>query len=141
MSGRAADAPLTAADFQALARFRHALRAFLRFSEESARAAGLTPAQHQLLLAVKGYPGPEPPPLTEVAAMLELRLHSAGELVDRAEANGLLARRVDPHDRRRVLVQLTPKAERRLRKLTVRHRDELRLFEHEMKAILHELDG
>ncbi len=141
MTPRSADAPLTTADYQALARFRHALRTFQRFSEQSARDAGLTPAQHQLLLAVKGYPGDEPPPLTDLADMLKLKLHSAGELVDRAEVNGLVARHVDPHDRRRVQVQLTPKGECRLRDLTVLHRDELRRFKHEMHAILHELDA
>lgn len=141
MPRRSADAPLTEGDYQALAQFRHALRTFQRFSEQSARDAGLTPAQHQLLLAVKGYPGDEPPPLTDLADMLKLKLHSAGELVDRAEANGLVARHVDPHDRRRVLVELTWKGECRLRNLTVLHRDELRRFKREMHAILHELDA
>ena len=49
-------AELDDADYQALARFRFALRVFLRFSEDAARAAGLTPNQHQLLLAVRGFP-------------------------------------------------------------------------------------
>ena len=57
MSKRPADAPLTDADYQSLARFRYALRTFLRFSERSVRDAGLPPAHHQLALAVRGYPG------------------------------------------------------------------------------------
>ena len=141
MAKRPADAPLTNADYQLLARFRYALRTFQRFSEQSARDAGLTPAQHQLLLAVKGYPDGDLPPLAEVADMLQLKLHSAGELVDRAVANGLVARHVDPEDRRRALIQLTPKGERRLRELTMLHRDELQRFKLEMNAVLHELDG
>ena len=141
MSGKSTNAPLTEADYQLLARFRFALRTFLRFSEQSARDAGLTPAQHQLLLAVKGYPGSGQPPLTDVADMLQLKLHSAGELVDRAVANGLVSRHDDPDDRRRVLVQLTPDGERHLRDLTVLHRDELRRFKQEMNAVLRELDG
>lgn len=141
MSGNATNSPLNGADYQLLARFRFALRTFLRFSEQSARDAGLTPAQHQLLLVVKGYPGGSHPPLTDVADMLQLKLHSAGELVDRAVANGLVARHDDPEDRRRVLVQLTPDGERHLRDLTVLHRDELRRFKQEMNAVLHELDG
>ncbi|MEO5724466.1 MAG: MarR family winged helix-turn-helix transcriptional regulator [Ilumatobacteraceae bacterium] len=140
MSKRSADSPLTIADYQSLARFRYALRTFLRFTEQSARDAGLTPAQHQLLLAVKGYPGDGPTPLANVADMLQLKLHSAGELADRAVANGLVTRLVDPDDRRRVLVELTVQGEHRLRELTVLHRDELRRFEQEMNAVLRELD-
>jgi DNA-binding MarR family transcriptional regulator len=141
LSGKPTNTPLTQADYQLLARFRYALRTFLRFSEQSARDAGLTPAQHQLLLAVKGYPGGGQPPLTDVADMLQLKLHSAGELVDRAVANGLVARHDDPDDRRRVLVRLTADGERHLRDLTVLHRDELRRFKQEMNAVLRELEG
>ena len=36
-----------------------ALRRFLHWSEEQAVAVGLTPAQHQLLLAIRGQAGPE----------------------------------------------------------------------------------
>lgn len=140
MASRSEASPLTTADYKALARFRHALRTFLRFSEQSARDVGLTPAQHQLLLAVKGFEETEPPTLTDVAEMLKLKLHSVGELVDRAEANGLVARREDPNDRRRVLVQVTDKGERRLRELSMLHRDELRRFRDEMNAVLHELE-
>ena len=41
------------AEYQALAAFRAELRRFLRFSEDAARAAGLSPQQHQLLLAIR----------------------------------------------------------------------------------------
>lgn len=140
MPERPVDAPLTTADYQLLARFRYALRTFLRFSEQSARDADLTPAQHQLLLAVKGYPGGGRVPLTDVADMLKLKLHSAGELVDRAVANDLVTRSVDPNDRRRALVALTVRGDQRLDELTVLHRDELRRFKQEMNAVLRELD-
>ena len=56
---------------------------------DQARAAGLTPAQHQLLLAVRGHDGD--PTIGDVAEHLMLRHHSAVELVDRAERAGLLA--------------------------------------------------
>ena len=55
------DKLLTDADFQALAAFRAGLRRFLRFSEDAAREAGLTPQQHQLLVSIRGHKGPEPP--------------------------------------------------------------------------------
>lgn len=135
-----ADRPLTDADYVALARFRHALRTFIRFSEQAARDAGLTPSQHQLLLAIRGYAGGGDPTLSAVAEMLQLKLHSVVELADRAEANGLIKRHDDPSDRRRAMVQLTPKGQEHLSELSVLHRDELRRFRHEMGALLTELD-
>jgi|SRR6516165_2170199 DNA-binding MarR family transcriptional regulator len=132
--------PLSDADYRSLARFRHALRAFTRFSEEAARAAGLTPAQHQLLLAVRGHPDGMPAPLADVAEMLQLRVHSVGELVDRAVGNGLVSRLADPDDHRRALVVLTPHGEHVLDGLARLHRDELRRFRREMNEVLRELD-
>ena len=44
------------ADYASLSEFRYQLRLFLRFSEDAARAAGLEPQQHQLMLAAKGAP-------------------------------------------------------------------------------------
>jgi len=132
-------APLSLAEYQALARFRHALRVFLRFSEDAAKRAGLTPAQHQLLLAVKGHLGPSAPSASTVAEVLQLRLHSAVELIDRAEAAGLVVRRVDHADGRRQLLSLTRLGETRLAALSRLHRDELRRFG-EMMEVLKELE-
>ena len=73
--------------YKALASFRYGLRRFLHFSEEAARAAGLTPAQHQLLLAVRGHDGEGPPTIGEVAEHLQLKVHSTGELVGRTVAS------------------------------------------------------
>ncbi|MGZ4709728.1 MAG: MarR family winged helix-turn-helix transcriptional regulator, partial [Acidimicrobiales bacterium] len=101
-------------DYRALARFRHALRVFQRFSEDAARAAGLTPAQHQLLLAIKGWASDEPPTIGEVADVLQLRHHSAVELVQRAVAGGLVASATDPTDARRQLLHVTDASEAKL---------------------------
>ena len=60
------DRPLGDRDYRALAEFRHALRRFLAFSEQAARDAGLTPSQHQLLLAVRGHAGPGQPSVSDV---------------------------------------------------------------------------
>lgn len=134
------DEGLTLAEYRMLARFRHALRVFLRFSEDAARRAGLTPAQHQLLLAIKGWDGPAPgPSLTELADVLQLQLHSVTELAARAEATGLVARREDPADGRRRLLVLSPGGEAHLAALSVLHRDELRRFRAEMHDVLREL--
>lgn len=123
-------------NYQALANFRHALRVFERFSEQAARAEGLTPAQHQLLLAVKGYSQGGKPPVTHLAEMLQLKVHSVGELIDRAQANGLVTTANDPADLRRTLVSLTRKGESHLARLTSLHRTEVLRFKNEMGAIL-----
>lgn len=126
-------------EYHSLARFRHALRRFEAFSASAARATGLGPAQHQLLLAVRGHPEPTPS-IGDVADMLEIKQHSATELVARAEANGLLERTPDPGDRRRISVSLSEEGRRQLAALSVVHRDELRRFRREMNDVLRELD-
>lgn len=133
-------AELSTTEYQALARFRATLRRFLHFSEAAARAAGTTPAQHQLLLAVRGHPGSEPPTVGDLAAALQLRHHSAVELVDRAEVGGLVVRTPDPGDQRRQHVTLTPAGRRLLKNLTVVHRDELRRFRAEVVDLLGAID-
>lgn len=119
------DAKLTAADYENLLEFRTSLRRFLRWSESRAREAGLTPAQHQLMLAVKGHPGGSPT-VGDVAEYLLLRHHSAVELIDRAEAAGLVQRCRDEGDGRVIRIQLSAEGERRLRQLSAAHLDELR---------------
>jgi DNA-binding MarR family transcriptional regulator len=132
--------PISDADYRSLARFRHALRTFQRFSETAAREAGMTPAHHQLLLAIQGHDGAGSPSLTDIAEQLQLKLHSAGELVGRAAARHLVERRADPDDARRTLLDLTPTGRSKLAELSVLHRDELRRFRREMNDVLRELD-
>lgn len=115
--------PLDDADFEALLEFRDGLRQFLRWSEQCARAAGVTPSQHQLLLAVRGHAGPVA--VADVAAHLLLKHHSAVELVDRAEAAGLVDRTSDPHDHRVVRVSLTETGDEVLHALSAAHLEEL----------------
>ena len=117
---------LTARDYRALAGFRHALRQFLAFSEDAAAKAGLTPAQHQALLAIKGMPGAGQISVGDLAQWLGVRHHSCVGLVERLVALGLIAKQADPADRRRVFLKLTAKAERKLAALSAVHRDELR---------------
>jgi DNA-binding MarR family transcriptional regulator len=116
---------LSSADFEQLLRFRTGLRRFLRWSEQEATAAGLTPAQHQLLLAIRGHADGAAPTIGDVADALLLRHHSAVGLVDRAELAGLVRRRVDRDDARVVRLALTPAGTRRLAHLTNAHLEEL----------------
>ena len=123
------DQPMTDADYQALAAFRAGLRQFLNVSEEIARSAGLTPRQHQLLIATRGHIGPQPPTIRELADALQLRHHSVVELIDRASEHGLVARIPSIEDQRRVGVVITPEGEAILGSLSVAHRSELRQLE------------
>jgi DNA-binding MarR family transcriptional regulator len=113
-------------DYRALLAFRTALRRFHRWSETQAEAAGLTAAQHQLLLAVKGHDDPRGPTIGDVADHLLLRHHSAVELVNRAQSAGLVVRGRDADDGRVVRLALTAEGERALSQLTQLHIDELR---------------
>lgn len=113
-------------DYAKLLGFRTALRRFLRWSEAEARAAGLTPAQHQLLLAVRGHAGGEEPTIGELSEYLVLRHHSVVELVDRAAAAGLVERERDATDHRLVRVGLTALGKRRIEELSRLHLEELR---------------
>jgi DNA-binding MarR family transcriptional regulator len=113
-------------EYEELLRFRTALRRFLRWSEEQARAADLTPAQHQLLLAIKGHPGETAPTVGELADYLVTKHHSVVELIDRAVDSGVVERHRDDEDGRVVHLVLTPLGEERIEKLSALALDELR---------------
>ena len=130
---------ISEAEYRALARFRRSLRKFLAFSEHAARGAGLTPSQHQLLLAIKGHEREADPSIGELALSLGLRHNSMAELVDRAQAADLIRRYTDPADGRRHLVVLTPLGEGKLASLSAIHRDELLRFRNEIAAHLERL--
>jgi DNA-binding MarR family transcriptional regulator len=132
---------LSKADYEALAAFRHALRRFLDFSGEAAKEAGLTPQQHQALLAIKGFPERDRVTIGELAEQLVQRHHSTVGLVDRLEALGLVRREADPADRRRAMVALTDLAEAMLAGLSAIHRAELRRLGPSLAALLRRLEG
>jgi DNA-binding MarR family transcriptional regulator len=127
------------AQYAALLGFRDGLRQFLRWSEDQARAVGMTPTQHQLLLVVRGHEGPCR--VTDVADHLLLRHHSAVELVDRAEHAGLVARRTDERDQRVVLVELTRAGARQLDRLSAAHLEELSRIGPRVAALWRHLPG
>jgi len=66
---------LTQRDFERLLEFRVTLRRFQRWSEDQAKAAGLTHVQHQLLVAIKGHPGDMPPTVGEEILQRLIRAH------------------------------------------------------------------
>ena len=112
-------------DYAALAEFRFALRRFQVFSEAKAAEAGLTPQQHQALLAIRAA-GPDDATIGYVAQRLIVKPHTASELIDRLEAIDLVRREPAPSDRRRALLRLTSQATSILSALSSAHREEIR---------------
>lgn len=135
---------LTDGDYRLLAAFRHALRRFLRFSEAEAAGQGLTPQQHQALLAIRGAGSGGRLGVGGLAEQLQVRPHSAVGLASRLEALGLVRREPGAGDARQVLLVLTPAADRLLERLSRAHRDELRRLSPALRnllAMLGEGDG
>lgn len=121
-------ARLTKAEFEEIARLRHQLRKFLRFSEDLCRANGLTPLQYQFLIQVIGSEGRDWSTIGEIAEKLQSKHHGVVALVDRCENLGLVERRQGSTDRRQVEIHLRPKGVEIVRRLAALHRSELRLL-------------
>jgi DNA-binding MarR family transcriptional regulator len=117
--------PISQADIQAIAAFRYAIRRFLRFSEQAARRENITPQQHQLLLAIKGFPNRDHATVSELAHRMQMRQHSVVGLIDRTVRLKLVRRERGTEDRREVFVFITPEGEAMLDRLTDMHRQEL----------------
>jgi DNA-binding MarR family transcriptional regulator len=126
MTGVKSQPHLSASGYRQLAEFRYQIRQFVHFSEEAARAHGLEPQQHQLLLAIKGLPAGERPTVRALSSRMCLRHHSAVELLNRLAERGAVVRRPSEQDRREVLVELTRQGEEILAKLSALHMEELK---------------
>ncbi len=134
-------ARITKSEYVALAAFRYALRQFLHYSEQAAVESGLTPQQHQALLALKGFPGRDEITIGELAERLQVRHHSAVELVDRLATLGLVRRRTSALDRRQVQIALTGRGLASLQRLSASHKDELRRIAPSLRQILDQLSA
>lgn len=132
---------ITQTHYETLAALRHALRRFLRFSQEAARRAGIPPQQHQALLAIKGFPDRDFVSVSELAGRLHLRHHSAVGLVDRLAKRGLVRRRPSREDRRRVEISLTARGEALIARLSAAHLAELRQIRPELRKLLDSMDA
>ena len=101
--------------FKEAAELRAALRRFERRSAEILPARGLTSVQYHLLLVVKtSERDSRGAGFAEISERLQIARSTATELVRRAESTGLVERRLHPHDRRSLIVVLTPKGSARL---------------------------
>ncbi|HSI86865.1 MAG: MarR family winged helix-turn-helix transcriptional regulator [Candidatus Methylacidiphilales bacterium] len=119
------ESSITKSDYEALAEFRYELRKFLHFSEEAAQSHGLTPQQHQAMLAIKGFPGRDWVSIRELAERLQIKHHSAVGLIDRLVENEWICRQPSVEDRRCVIVTLTPRGTELLERLSIAHKNEL----------------
>ncbi len=135
----AAPKKLSKAQYEMLAAFRFALRQFLKFSEDAAHTAGITPQQHQALLAIKGFPGRDRVTVGELAERLQVAHHSAVGLIDRLVTENLVAREPSEEDRRRVFIALTAHGEKVLEQLASAHHEQLRRIGPEIRTLLERL--
>jgi DNA-binding MarR family transcriptional regulator len=127
---------LTDDDYERLAEFRYGLRRFLHWSAQQARQVGMTPTQHQLLLAIRSSRDPRGATVGEVAEVLIIRHHSAVGLVDRAQEAGLITRERDPDTQSIVHLKLTQMGALALSALSEMHLRELAQLAPTMQALL-----
>ncbi|HTR32287.1 MAG TPA: MarR family transcriptional regulator [Gaiellaceae bacterium] len=97
-------------DYRAAAELREALRRFARESERISRSHGLTPQRYQLLLMIKAAGGTAT--VTSLIDSLQLGQSGVTQLVQRAEALGLIERRAVREDARSQWLTLTRKGDR-----------------------------
>jgi DNA-binding MarR family transcriptional regulator len=126
-------------DYRTLAAVRAAIRGFAHFTEKVAQGAGLTPQQHQVLVALRAAENGELS-IGDLADKLLLRHHSVSGLADRLEALQLVDRQRSRDDRRVVVLRLTDKARELMASLSRTHRDELRRIRPLLISLLSQLD-
>jgi DNA-binding MarR family transcriptional regulator len=126
-------------DYQVLAAVRAELRGFAHFTEQVVKTAGLTPQQHQVLVALRAAKGGELS-IGNLAEMLMLQPHSVSGLADRLEAVGLVERVRSETDRRSVTLRLSDKASALMSSLSKTHRNELRRIRPLLISLLSQRD-
>jgi DNA-binding MarR family transcriptional regulator len=135
------DEELSAQDYRLLFELRRSIRRFLRFSEDAARSSGIEPQQHQAMLAIRANQDQGFARIGDIADWLQLRHHSAVELIDRLAGRGLVERWRDDEDRRFVNVRLTKEGEQVLAELTRHHQAELRKAGPALARVLGQITG
>ena len=133
-------ASITKTEYEVLAEFRYTLRRFMSFSENAAKEVGITPQQHQALLAIKGFPGREQITIRELSDRLQIKHHSAVGLLNRLEAEKLITRSPFQKDRRKVFISLTARGLSILERLSDIHREELQRLTPQLRSLLREIN-
>lgn len=126
-------------DYQALADLRYLLRKFLRFSKDLLAAkAGLNPEQYEALLAIKAFPG-KSVTISQLSERLQVKHHSAVNIVDRLVERKLIRRTASEEDRRERHLELTAKGEEVIQEMAAVHHAEFRNRSAEMIKALQRL--
>ena len=89
--------------------------AFVALANQSLNSYQLSPAARQALAVLDGAGKPLSP--TEIARRLIVTTASITSLLDTLQRRGLVERRPDPADRRRLLITITPAAQDLVRRL------------------------
>jgi DNA-binding MarR family transcriptional regulator len=130
---------MTPDDYEALAELRYLGRRFLRFSKDLLRAnVGLNPEQYEALLAIKAFPS-ESLTISQLSERLQVKHHSAVNIVDRLVERKLIRRQASKHDRRERHIELTDKGQKVIAGLASAHHTELCLRREEMIKALQRL--
>jgi DNA-binding MarR family transcriptional regulator len=127
---------ITKNEYEILAEFRYTLRRFLHLSGNAAEKIGVTPQQHQALLAIIGFPGREKITIGELAECLQIQQHSAVGLVNRLVSENLIERTPALNDRRQVFISLTENGLSVIEQLSKTHREELGLLAPQLRSLL-----
>jgi DNA-binding MarR family transcriptional regulator len=112
----------------------------MSFSENAAKEVGITPQQHQALLAIKGFPGREQITIGELSDRLQIKHHSTVGLVNRLEAEKLITRSSAKDDHRKVFICLTTRGISILEKLSDIHREELKRLNPQLRLLLKRIE-
>lgn len=132
--------PLDSDDYEALANFRYLLRKFLRFSKDFLRTNGdLSPEQYEALLAVKAFTSVGGLTISQLSERLQVKHHSAVNIVNRLVERKLITREAGETDRRRRHLELTAKGEKLIEELAFAHRREIRTRSSDMIKVLERL--
>lgn len=126
-------------DYKNLAAVRAELRTFAHFTEKITSSVGLTPQQHQILLALRASDNLELP-IGQLAETMLLKPHSISGMADRLVNLNLVERVRGDNDRRSVRLRLTDKAKQLLASLGQAHKDELRRIRPLLISLLSQLD-
>ncbi len=118
---------------EALSMLECSIIRFVRTREKAVRADGLEPLQFQFLTLVEPLHGNgHQPNISDVASQLRMQHHSAVELVDRLVERGWLRRNRANHDRRHVLLGLTPDGRKVLRRAILQEYADVNQFAPEL---------
>ena len=116
---------LSMAHYRGLAEFRYQIRRFVSFSERAARAAGLEPPQHQLMLAIYGLPPLKRANIPTLAERMCIEVEACPALAEGLLNRGMIRWAANPTDRREKLLALTEHGQQLLRNLTSLHRNQV----------------